>query len=150
MSWRRIAATAVPRVVLGSSVLISAFLTSGGACAELLRAADRGAFVLQLSPEILVEVASRLSDKPKLRMRYGYGDEEVQAFCDDLAASAELVTGLPEGRFVPGDPKDDPIVATALAAKADYLVTGDRRHLLSLVSYEHIRILTPRQLLERL
>lgn len=140
----------MPRVVLDSSVLISAFLTPRGSCAELLRAADRGAFVPLLSPEILVEVASRLTGKSKLRTRYGYSDEEVQAFCDDLAASAELVTELPEGRFVPGDPKDDPIVATGLAAKADYLVTGDHRHLLSLGSYGGIRMLTPRQLLDRL
>lgn len=143
-------ATTVPRVVLDSSVLISAFLTPRGVCAELLRAAGRGAFLLLLSPEILVEVASRLSGKSKLRTRYGYGDEEVQGFCDDLAAAAELVTDLPEGRFVPGDPKDDPIVATAIAAKADYLVAGDRRHLLSLGSYRDIRMLTPRQLIERL
>jgi hypothetical protein len=140
----------MPRVVLDSSVLISAFLTPRGACAELLRAADRGAFVLQLSSEILVEVASKLSGKPKLRAHYGYGDEEIQAFCDDLAAAAEVVTDLPRRRFVPGDPKDDPIVATAIAAKADYLVAGDRRHLLSLGSYRGIRMLTPRQLLELL
>lgn len=140
----------MPRVVLDSSVLTSAFLTPRGICAELLRAADRDAFVLLLSPEILVEVASRLSGKSKLRTRYGYGDEEVQGFCDDLAAAADLVTDLPQGRFVPGDPQDDPIVATAIAAKADYLVAGDRRHLLSMGSFQGIAMLTPRQLLDRL
>jgi putative PIN family toxin of toxin-antitoxin system len=139
----------MPRAVLDSSVLISAFLTPRGACADLLRAADRGAFVLQLSPEILVEVTGKLSGKPKLRMRYGYGDD-IQMFCDDLAASAELVTDLPEGRFVPGDPKDDPIVANAVAAKAGILDTGDRRHLLSLGMYEGIRIITPREFRELL
>lgn len=131
----------MPRVVLDSSVLISAFLTPRGVCAELLRAADRGAVVLLLSAEILVEVASRLSGKSKLRTRYGYGDEEVQHFCDDLAAAAELV---------PGDPKDDPIVATAIAAEADCLAAGDRRHLVSLGSFQGIAVLTPRQLLDRL
>jgi uncharacterized protein len=29
-------------------------------------------------------------------------------------------------RYVPGDPDDDPIVQTALTAKADYLVTSDK------------------------
>jgi putative PIN family toxin of toxin-antitoxin system len=139
----------MPRAVLDSSVLISAFLTPRGACADLLRAANGGAFVLQLSPEILVEVASKLSGKSKLRARYGYGDEEIQAFCDDLAASAELVTDLPKGRFVPGDPKD-PIVATAAAAKADYLIAGDRRHLIPLGTYESIRIMQPRDFLDLL
>ena len=36
----------------------------------------------------------------------------------------------PALRVVRGDPKDDPIIAAAVAAKADFLVTGDRAHLL--------------------
>jgi putative PIN family toxin of toxin-antitoxin system len=144
------AAIAMLRVVLDSSVLVSAFLTPRGVCADLLRAADGGAFALQLSPEILAEVASTLSSKPKLRARYGYGDEEIEAFCDDLAASAELVTDLPALRVVPGDPKDDPVVATAVAVKADHLITGDRRHLIPLGTYEGIRIMLPRDFLDLL
>jgi uncharacterized protein len=42
---------------------------------------------------------------------------------------------------VPGDPKDSPILQAALAAGADYLVTGDR-HLLVLDPYEGLRILS--------
>ena len=40
------------------------------------------------------------------------------------------------------------VVATAVAAKAEYLVTGDRKHLLSLRAYEGIQIVTPRELLD--
>jgi predicted nucleic acid-binding protein len=58
------------------------------------------------------------------------------------------VHDLPKIRVVPHDPKDDMVVATAVAAGADYLVTGDRRHLLSLREYEGIRIVTPRQFLD--
>jgi predicted nucleic acid-binding protein len=43
---------------------------------------------------------------------------------------------------VTNDPDDDPIIATAVAAKADYLVTGDRAHLLPLGEHEGIRILS--------
>ena len=50
---------------------------------------------------------------------------------------------------MPLDPKDDMVVATAVVARADYLVSGDR-HLLSLGQYEGTRILTPRQLLDLL
>jgi predicted nucleic acid-binding protein len=50
-------------------------------------------------------------------------------------------------RVVERDPKDDMIVATALAARAGYLVSGDR-DLLDLDPYEGIRILTARAFLE--
>lgn len=138
------------RAVLDSSVLISAFLTPAGAPGQVLDAAERGVFLLCLSPEIIAETAGRLLGKTKLRERYGYQSEHVEAFCDGLAGVALLATELPVARFVPDDPKDDMIVATAVAAKADYLVTGDRRHLLKLGSHDGIRMVTPRQLLDAL
>lgn len=42
------------------------------------------------------------------------------------------------------------VVATAVAAGAGLLVTGDRKHLLSLGSHRNIRIITPRAFLELL
>ena len=60
------------------------------------------------------------------------------------------MTDLPRLQAVPADPKDDMVVATAVAAKAEYLVTGDRKHLLSLGTYEGIQIVTPREFLELL
>jgi predicted nucleic acid-binding protein len=61
----------------------------------------------------------------------------------------ELVGDLPDLRAVALDPKDDVIVATAVKAKAGFLVTGDR-HLLSLGSHGGIRIVSPRQFLDLL
>ena len=138
------------RAVLDSSVLISAFLTPRGTTAEVLRAVDRGEAALCLSAEILAETAAALVRNRKLAARYGYTPAEVRQFCDDLAGSAEMVTGLPTLRVVPNDPKDDMVVATAVAAKARFLVTGDRKHLLSLGSYQGIRIVAPREFLELL
>jgi putative PIN family toxin of toxin-antitoxin system len=138
------------KAVLDSSVLISAFLTPLGTPGRLLDAAEGGAFVLCLSREILTETADALLLDPKLQERYAFDQAAVAEFCDGFASSAQMVADLPELKAVPGDPKDDPIVATAVAAKADYLVTGDRRHLLPLREYQGIRIVTPRQFLEKL
>ena len=59
-----------------------------------------------------------------------------------------MVPDTPAPRVVPNDPKDDPIIAAAVAAKADYLVTGDRAHLLPIGEYQGIRIISPKTLLE--
>jgi predicted nucleic acid-binding protein len=55
---------------------------------------------------------------------------------------------VPDIRVVAADPKDDPIIATAVAAKADCVVTGDRAHLLPIGEYEGIKIISPRAFLE--
>ena len=138
------------RAVLDSSVLVSAFIKPHGTTAQLLRAAEGGAFVLYLSPEILAETAEVLL-RPKITERYRRAPGAAQEFCAGLGESAQLVRGLPALRgAVPLDPKDDVIVATAVKAAADYLVTGDRRHLLALGAYEGIRIVTPREFLDEL
>lgn len=102
-----------------------------------------------VSSEILAETAEVLL-RPKHQKGRQYPPTEVARFCNALLAVAELVTDLPTLYAVPADPKDDMVVATAVAARADYLVTGDRRHLLPLGSYDGIRIVTPREFLELL
>lgn len=137
------------RVVLDSSVLISAFLTPRGTCAELLRRAASGAFVICLSPELLEDMVTPLLRSPKLQELYCYDRQQVAAFCEALMAVAEQVTDLPDlPDAVPLDPKDNPIVATAVKANAAYLVTGDRKHLLALGTYAQVRIVSPREFLQ--
>ena len=140
----------MPRAVLDTSVLISAFLTPPGVCGRLLDAAEVGDFVLCLSAEILAETAGVLVRSRKLQGHYRFDPAAVEVFCDGLAASAEMIADLPKLAAVPDDPKDDMVVASALAAKAEFLVTGDRRHLLVLGSYQGIRIVTPLAFLDLL
>ena len=143
------AARMTKKAVLDSSALVSAFFTPKGTPASLLAHARRGAFSLVSSVEILDEVTGVLM-RPKHQARYGYTLDEVARYRKRLASLSTLVTDLPSLKAVPLDPKDDMIVATAVAARADYLVTGDRRHLIVLGDYEGIRILDPRAFLAEL
>lgn len=48
------------------------------------------------------------------------------------------------------DPQDNIILATAIAGDADFIVTSDKRHLLSLDAVAGIKIVTARQVIENL
>jgi predicted nucleic acid-binding protein len=48
---------------------------------------------------------------------------------------------------VTGDPADDLILASAVKANVDVLVSGDRKHLLPVVTHRGVRIVTPQALL---
>ena len=138
----------MPRAVLDSSVLVSAFLTPHGSVARLLRDPARSRYELCLSEAILTETAETLLGKSKLRRYAEYADDDVRAYIRWLLTQAEIVPDTPAPRVVLNDPKDDPIIAAAVAAKADYLITGDRAHLLPIGEYQGIRIISPRAFLE--
>jgi hypothetical protein len=50
---------------------------------------------------------------------------------------------LPRGAVVKADPDDDLLLATALAGGAAVVVSGDRRHLLSLGEFGGVRVVDP-------
>jgi putative PIN family toxin of toxin-antitoxin system len=133
--------------VLDSSVLVSAFIAPNGRISGLLRQPLRGRYQLCLSEEIVAETAATLLTKPSVRSYAEYADEDVRAYLGWLLRGARLVADLPDIRVVPDDPDDDMVVATALVAQAEYLVTGDR-HLLALGSYQGVAMLKPARFLE--
>jgi putative PIN family toxin of toxin-antitoxin system len=125
------------RAVLDTSVLVAAFLHPAGVNGRVLALAGER-YELCLSTGILAEVQKVLS-YPRLR-RYGYSEEEVEEFLRALREAAFLVRRWPRIQVVQEDPADDRVLACALAAKADYIVSKDE-HLQKLRKYRGIRIL---------
>ena len=133
--------------VLDASVLISGFLTNGPPRA-ILDLAEHGHFRIVLSAVILEETRSSLS-KPKLLEAYRHIPEAIRDFCECMAEAALLVEGDPAFVSPCRDPNDHHVIATAIAAAAQVIVTGDS-DLLDLRQYGAIRIVTPRQFLDEL
>ena len=128
--------------VLDSTILVSAFLTPGGAADVLIDQAKAGRFACALSADILAETTRVLLETPRIRQRYAYTDDEVQDYIQSLQQAVLLVSGLPPLSGVVRDPNDDMILACAVAASATYIVTRDL-DLLSIETYEEIAIVTP-------
>ena len=58
-----------------------------------------------------------------------------------IGRRADVVEPTTSRHIVPDDPRDNPILQSALSAGCDYLVTNDR-HLLALNPYEGLRIVS--------
>ena len=128
------------RVVLDTNVLVSATLIRGGNEDRVLRAWQRGAYDLVLSPAILEEVG-RVLTYPKLRKRRWLSDAQVAELLELLATQSLLTPGttaIKRSR----DPEDDKFLTAGLESGAQYLVTGDK-DLLALQAHGGLRIVTP-------
>lgn len=129
------------RIVLDSVVLVSAFITQNGLAAKLLDKSAKKAEIY-ITEEILQETRRVLLEKAHLRSRFSYSDANVERFIKVLRTICVLVTSLPRIQVVKRDPKDDMIIACAVAAQAEYIVSRDL-DLLDLKEYQGIQIIPP-------
>jgi uncharacterized protein len=128
------------RVVFDTNVLYSA-LAAKGFCEEVVDEAS-GACVIIWSNALKHEFESLLARQHKV----GPATRAALSAYVDLC---EFVEPEPLRERVCRDRSDDVVLATALAGKADVIVTGDD-DLLVLKELRGIRILSPRQFLELL
>jgi uncharacterized protein len=133
------------RALCDTNVLVSAFI-AGGPPARVIDKAIEGRLALVLADPVLAELERVLTVKlgfEPARMR------EIEAFLIDLASERMAApAGSPEA--IAGDPDDDVILACAVAASVELIVSGDRRHLLPVGEHRGTRILTPQALLAEL
>lgn len=122
------------RIVFDTSVLISAFIARG-ASSELFEHCLRNHDIM-VSRYIIDEVDEVLREK------LGFPMHEVQEVLGFLAGKLKLVEPEPLDGRVSRDASDDNIIACAIAARADCLVTGDE-DLLVLKKHEGIPIIRP-------
>lgn len=125
-----------PGAVLDTNVLISGLLFPKSLPSILLDAAVDTRFESILSDYILEEVEQVLSRIP------GVSVTTRHAALRSLVEVSRIVTPV-EGGWKVRDPNDRPILGTAVAGRADYLVTGDK-DILVLREVESTRIVTVR------
>ena len=134
------------RLVLDTNILVSSLLRKQTPPYQLYRAWREGLFEL-LTSQPQIEELQRVLHYPRLQ-RY-LTPEEAQEMLAGVVTYAVLVSPLPSVSYSP-DPDDNLILATAIAGHADYLISGDKSHVLALEKIEGIPILSARQAIERL
>lgn len=138
---------AILRVLLDRDLLISYLLNSdtGSSAVRVVDAAFAGAFALLLPESVLDDVRLRRSTKPYLRQRITTDD--VERLAAELGEIAEFLSPAPlPYRQLVRVPKDDFLLAHAIAAGADLLVSGDK-DLLMLGRVDGVRIASPAEFL---
>src|SRR3972149_1071778 len=106
------------RLVLDTNVLIAA-LISRGVCSELLEHCVLR-HTLVTSDVILNELREHLTSK------FRYPAQEADEAITLLSSQMESVTPMALGQRVCRDVDDDQILATAVAGRAECLITGDK------------------------
>jgi putative PIN family toxin of toxin-antitoxin system len=110
------------RVVLDTNVLVSGLAYPGSVPGRILGAWQRGSLDLVLSKYILDEMVRVL---PRLK-RITLSAAEIRDLADSFLFMAEIVEASGDLEPALRDKADGPVLGTMLAARADYLITGDK------------------------
>jgi putative PIN family toxin of toxin-antitoxin system len=135
--------------VLDTNVVVAGLLWHGPPRRLIELAIEGDAVALFSSPVLLDELAHTLSCA-KFAARIRSFGTSIEALVAQYSALVSLVTPATVPRVVANDADDDHVIAAAVAARAELIVTGDRKHLLPIGSHRGIAIVAAREVVERI
>lgn len=143
---QKITVTKVISVVLDTNILASGILNTTTPPGQILNAWRDGQFELATSAHIIDEL-ERTFQKPYFQKRLN--NNAIASFIDLLQNETAITAIIIQIQGVATHPEDDLTLATAVNAKADYLVTGDGPLLRKVGrSYQGIKLVTPNDFIE--
>ena len=132
------------KVVFDTNVVASASFWRG-APFDCLAAWAQGRCVAVVSSTLLAEYHETVEE-----LRLDYPGRKCVEWVTALTEAAELVFPVERASGATPDSDDEMILECALAAEADFIVSGDKKHLLVLRQFQGIPIVSPAELLRQL
>lgn len=132
------------RVVFDTNVVASATFWRGKPF-DCLTAWARGRCEVVVSPQLLAEYIETVEE-----LSARYPERHRVAWVESLATSADLVFPTERTRGATADPDDEMFLECALAADAQFIVSGDKRHLLKMREFQRVKIVSCAEFLNRL
>ena len=102
---------------------------------------DNDKFTLVSSNEMIAELVRILRDF-KVRM----ADDEIELIKENIFSKAIIVEPLERVQIVKDDPDDDKFFEAAIAGGVGWIVSQDR-HLLKVIVYRGVNVVTPEEFL---
>jgi uncharacterized protein len=136
------------RIVADTNTVLSGLLWHQGPPRRLINLARERIVTLCTSPILLAELAEVIG-RDKFAKRVLAATLSATELVQDYERLAEIVESQPLPAPTSRDPDDDHVLACALAAQADLIVSGDR-DLLTLREYQEMPILSTAAALARL
>jgi putative PIN family toxin of toxin-antitoxin system len=113
-------------IVLDTNIIVRAVASPSGLASELLRRAISDGNLLCTSNFMLAEL-DRVLRYPRVRRIHGLSDTEIEDFVRSIQQVALVVeVDASKSVRVTRDRNDDPVIETAVRAKANYLCSIDK------------------------
>lgn len=131
------------KIVLDTNVLISGFLFPGGSPDKIVRAVLSGRYQNATSPDLLTEL------RRIFRKKFELAEDRVETLVKLVVDASELVYPTERLDAIKDDETDNRVLECAVTAKAEWIVSGDQRHLLKLRKFGAVEIFSPADFIQK-
>jgi len=128
-------------VVLDTNVIISALLSAEGPPAQIIDLWEAGVFDVAISTPLLDEL-KRALDYPQVKKFQKMTPDEINTLLGRWSTISVYVEPEVALEVVEDDSDDNRVLECAVAAKVNYIISGDK-HFLDLGEYRGIEVLPP-------
>lgn len=128
------------KVVLDTNIYISAILF-GGNPERIRKLFKEKELEILISEVMIAEIAE------VLRKKFNWESWQISQIIDDIRETATLIIPDQTLSIAKKDEYDNRILECAVEGKAQYIVSGDKQHLLPLKEYQGVKILSPAEFL---
>ena len=136
------------RIVLDTSVLITALRSGAGAAAEVVRLALLREVTILMDYKLACEYRD-VALRAEQLIASGKTKDETEFLLDILEAVAEPVLVLIRHRPLSPDADDDMVLDLAINGRADGIITANTKHFREPAKRFLVDVLTPAELLEK-
>ena len=130
-----------PKVVIDTNVFVSG-LTFKGKPREVLDLIWRGDIEACISSFIFKEL------EETLKKDFSWDRDQIKHTIEKIKAKTILVQPKNKVSVIKENDDDNRILECAIEGRVQYLISGDRKHLLPLREYQRIKILSPAEFLK--
>ena len=131
-----------PKVVIDTNVFISGLIFTGKP-SEVLELFIKGEIEVYISPFILKELEGIL------RKKFEWNEKQLQKILDKIKKKAVIVQPETKISIIKAKKDDNRIQECGVDGRVQYIISGDKRHILPLKNFRGIKILSPSEFLGR-
>jgi hypothetical protein len=135
-----------PKVVLDTNIVVSAAISEDGNPAKIFEMLLLEEITNHTTDDIIAEIKNVMS-RPKIAQRLSM--VEISFIISNFERFSRKITANEKIDLVKEDPDDNKFLECAVAASADYIISGDE-HLLKIREFRGTKMLSPAEFIEML
>lgn len=136
------------RIVLDTNVWLSAIFWEGEA-SRIIETCEKNNIEIIITENIILEIVDVLNKEAKFQRFIKEKNQDIEELIKVILSKTILIQSKTKLNLIKEDPKNNMILEAALDGKANYIISYDN-HVLNMIEFRKIKILSPEDFLKEL